>query len=117
MRLSCKLAPYLALILALFVSSFSGRAQDFRGSLIGTVNDSSGGRIPSAVIIIQARESSMERRATSDNRGEFRFSDLAPATYRVTVQAPGFADASASVTVSVSSARDITVTMHTASSQ
>jgi outer membrane receptor protein involved in Fe transport len=108
---------YFALMLVLSLSSFSGRAQDFRGSLIGTVNDSSGGRIPSAVIIIQARESSMERRATSDNRGEFRFSDLAPATYRVTVQAPGFADASSFVTVSVSSAREIAVSMHPAPSQ
>ena len=62
MRLSRKLAPYFALILALFVSTFPGRAQDFHGSLIGTVNDSSGGRIPSAVIIIQASESSIERR-------------------------------------------------------
>src|SRR5450755_1175267 len=105
------------LFLTVFLLGLACRAQDFRGSLIGTVNDSSGGRIPSAVIIIQARESSMERRATSDDRGEFRFSDLAPATYRVTVQAPGFADASSFVTVSVSSAREIAVSMHPAPSQ
>ena len=37
-------------------------AQDFRGSLVGTVNDTSGARVPSAVIIIQASESSIERR-------------------------------------------------------
>jgi hypothetical protein len=117
MRFNRTPKPYFALIFALSLSPFPGRAQDFRGSLIGTVNDSSGGRIPSAVIIIQARESSMERRATSDNRGEFRFSDLAPATYRVTVEAPGFADASSFVTVSVSSAREIAVSMHPAPSQ
>ena len=108
---------YFALILTLSFAPFFCRAQDFHGSLIGTVKDSSGARIPSAAIVLQARESSVERRAKSDDRGEFRFSDLAPATYRVTVQAPGFADASSTVTVSVSSARDITVTMHPAPSQ
>ncbi len=102
------------LILAL---AFPGWAQDFRGSLIGNVNDTSGARIPSAVIILRASESSIERRTQSDDRGEFRFSDLAPASYRVTVQASGFADAVSTVTVNVSSARDITVTLNPAPAQ
>ncbi len=105
---------YFALILA-FV--FPGQAQDFRGSLIGNVSDTSGARIPSAVILIRANESSLKRQTASDGRGEFRFSDLAPATYRVTVQAPGFADAISTVSVSVSSAREITVTLNPAPSQ
>jgi hypothetical protein len=105
--------PHLLLILAL---SFC-RAQDFHGSLAGSVSDSSGGRIPSAVIALRASESSRERQAKSDSRGEFRFSDLAPGVYRVTVHAPGFADARSTVSVSVSSARQITVTMNPAPSQ
>ncbi len=117
MRLNRNLKCYFALIFALSLAPFLCRAQDFRGSLFGTINDTSGGRIPSAAIVIQASEYSMERRAHSDGRGEFRFSDLAPATYRVTVQATGFADASSIVKVSVSSARDVIVTMHPAPSQ
>jgi hypothetical protein len=110
-------ARYLALILALIVSTFSGRAQDFHGSLVGTVSDTSGARVPSAVIIIQASESSLERRATANDSGEFRLADLTPGTYRVTVQAPGFADASSTVIVSVSTARYISVVLNPASSQ
>jgi hypothetical protein len=117
MRLRRKPGSYFPLVLAFFFATFPCHAQDFHGSLIGTVNDSSGGRIPSAVIIIQAIESSMERRAKSDDRGEFRLADLAPGNYRVTVQAPGFADANSTVTVSVSTVRDITVVMNPAASQ
>src|SRR5580692_8768207 len=117
MRFPPNPAPYFAVILALIVSTFSGRAQDFHGSLVGTVSDPSGARVPSAVIIIQASESSIERRANSNDRGEFRLADLAPGTYRVTVQAPGFADANSTVTVSVSTVRDISVVLNPASSQ
>src|SRR6202162_2927046 len=117
MRIPRSFRSYFVLILALSFAVFPSKAQDFRGSLIGTVNDASGARIPSAVIIIQASESSIERRATSNARGEFRFADLTPTTYHVSVQAPGFADANSTVTVSVSSARDITVVMNPAASQ
>ena len=104
---------YFALILTLSLAP----AQDFRGSLVGTVNDSSGARVPGAAIAIKASEWSMERQTKSDDRGEFRFSDLAPASYEVSVQAAGFADAKSTVIVSVSSTREITVTMNPAASQ
>ncbi len=107
----------LFLFLAIFLAPLLATAQDFHGSLLGTVNDSSGGRIPSATILLRSVESPVERRASSNDRGEFRFSDLAPATYRVSVQAPGFADADSTVTVSVSSARDISVILYPAASQ
>ena len=117
MRLPRNSAAYFALILALCVSTFPCRAQDFHGSLVGTVSDASGARVPSAVIIIQASESSMERRANTNDRGEFRLADLAPGNYRVTVQAPGFADANSTVIISVSTVRDISVVLNPASSQ
>jgi hypothetical protein len=97
--------PFLALSLA---------AQDFRGSLVGTVTDASGGRIRDAVIGLHAAGSSLERQASSDARGEFRFDDLSPGPYRVTVKAPGFAEASSSVAVVVSSTREIAVTLNPA---
>ena len=114
MRLPRNSIYYLVLILA---PSSPGWTQDFRGSLIGNINDTSGARVPSAVITIRASDSSIERQTKSDDRGEFRFSDLAPANYRVTVQASGFADAVSTVTVNVSSVRDITVTLNPAPSQ
>ena len=92
-------------------------AQDFRGSLVGTVSDASGARVPSAAVRLLAHASGIARQATSDTRGEFRLSDLPPGTYRLTVQSPGFTDAVAIVTVDVRSEREVTVTMHPAPAQ
>jgi len=92
-------------------------AQDFRGSLVGAVHDSSGGRVPSAEVSLRAAESSLERQTKSDSRGEFRFDDLLPGPYRLTVRAPGFAEASSTVTVVVSSVRDVSVTLNLASAR
>jgi hypothetical protein len=101
-----------------FCAAFAPRiaAQGFRGSLIGMVEDSSGARVPAATIAIRSAESAgAERRIVADGHGNFRFDDLLPGAYEVTVQAPGFAAAHAEVTVEVSSARSVTVTMRPAS--
>jgi len=92
-------------------------AQSFRGSVVGAIVDSSGARVPSAEILLQATESSLERQTKSDTRGEFRFNDLLPGAYKVTVRAPGFADAISTVTVSVSFAREISVTLNPAANR
>ena len=106
-----------ALLFSLFLAPVFSFAQDFHGSLLGNVNDSSGGRVPSATIVLRSTESSAERRVSSDNRGEFRFSDLAPGAYRMTVRAPGFANAVSTVSVAVSTARQISVILYPAPSQ
>ena len=87
------------------------RAQSPRGSVRGTVQDATGARIPAAKISAQALDSSMVREATSEDRGEFRIDDLLPGNYRITVNAAGFLPAQADVLVSVSSVRDVTVTL------
>jgi hypothetical protein len=81
------------------------------GSLRGVVQDASGGRIASAAISIQAKESTLQRSTTTDDRGEFRIDELPPGTYQVNVNATGFAMARADARISVSTVRDITVTM------
>jgi hypothetical protein len=91
------------------------QAQNSRGSLRGTVQDAAGGRIASATIVVQLSGSSVERRASSEERGEFRLDDLLPGNYRVTVSAKGFAPAQAEVAVAVANVREIAVTMKPAS--
>jgi hypothetical protein len=86
-------------------------AQNPRGSLRGTVQDTTGARVQSAKIELRSVNSSVEREATSEERGEFRIDDLLPGDYRVTVTAKGFAQAQAEVSVAVSFVRDITVTL------
>ena len=93
------------------------KAQDFRGSLVGAVVDSSGARVPSADVHLMAAESSIERKTTTDSSGEFRFSDLLAGTYQLTVKAPGFAEASSTVVVNVSSDREVEVTLKPAAAQ
>ncbi len=99
------LRPYFAL------------AQGFRGSLVGTVADASGGRVQAADLLLRSDASGTERHAVSNDRGEFRFDDLSPAPYVLVVKAPGFAAAESTVTVVVASVRNIEVTMHPASVQ
>ena len=75
------------------------------------VEDSSGGRIASATVRVEARASSLARETTSDSRGEFRLDDLLPGRYQLSVSAKGFSAAHSEVTVVVSSVRDVSVTL------
>jgi hypothetical protein len=101
---------FLTIIALVFAAQFAP-AQDFHGSLVGTVQDVSGARIPSAKVVIRASESSIERQASSDAGGEFRLDDLLPGMYHVAVDAAGFAQASSDVRVVVSSVQHLTVTL------
>ncbi len=103
-----------ALACVLIFSCFL-HAQNPRGSLRGTVEDPSGARIPRAAIVLHSAGSSLERRAGTEDRGEFRIDDLNPGTYEITVSAAGFANAAADVTIAVSSVREISVTLKPAS--
>jgi len=100
------------LFLSLALLPWIVQAQDFRGSLAGTVTDASGGRVQSADVSVQATESSLERQTKSDSRGEFRFDNLLPGNYRLIVRARGFAEASSNVAVAVSSVREVSVTLN-----
>ncbi len=53
----------------------------------------------------------MKREAQSEDRGEFRVDGLPPGKYQVVVNASGFAEANAEVSVEVSSVREVTVTL------
>ena len=87
------------------------RTQDFRGSIVGEVADASGARIPSAKIVARSLQTSFERQAISNEQGEFRLADLPPGPYRLTVSAPGFADANSDVSAVVSAVQDVSVTL------
>src|SRR5580658_10875165 len=81
---------------------------------MGTVSDGSGGEIASAELSLKSVGSEVERVATSDSHGAFRFAALLPGDYEVRVKAAGFTDAQATVTVAISSTREIRITMQVA---
>jgi hypothetical protein len=58
-------------------------------SLRGTVTDPSGATVPGAVV--QLRGPGRERRAKTDDAGQYSFPSLAPGRYQVRVNAKGFA--------------------------
>lgn len=99
------------LLSALCLYAVCLQAQNSRGSLRGVVQDASGARVPSAKIVVQASGSSIRREAVSEDRGEFRLDDLLPGAYHITVNAAGFSQAQADISVPVSSVRDVTVTL------
>jgi len=110
------LVRYLFFVLLALCPS-SAPAQSFRGSLFGTVADISGGRIAGADVLLRSGSSGVERKAVTNDRGEFRFDDLSPAPYLLAVTAPGFAEAQSTVTVVVASVREIVVTLNPAAVQ
>jgi len=98
---------FAAMLLAALVSV----AQTPSGSLRGVIDDGRGNRIASATITVHLHASSFARTVTSDAQGNFRMDDLAPGTYKVSVTANGFGDATAEVSIQVSSIREIAVAM------
>ena len=111
-RFSNILSMYLAVAIFLSISfSLFLSAQNPNGALRGEVQDTSSARVPGAQVKVQSNGSSMSREVTADERGEFRVDGLPPGSYRVTVTARGFADATANVNVAVSLVRDLTVAL------
>ena len=108
---------HLFLLIFLILCPSFARAQGFSGALVGTVADTGGGHIQAADILLRSVSPGIERQAVTNNRGEFRFGDLPPASYLLTVKVRGFADAQSTVTVVVASVRDVAVTMNPASVQ
>lgn len=105
---------HIQILLIACLAAATSQAQDFRGSLVGFVRDTSGARVPAAKVAIESVASSLTRETSTDNAGEFRFDDLLPGEYRVSVRAKGMAQAAATVSVEVSFARQVVVTMNPA---
>ena len=71
----------------LFLTAFS-HAQEYRGTLSGTVTDPSGAVIPGAAVTAKSGEQTYN--VKSDKAGRFVIPFAQPNTYEITVKAPGF---------------------------
>ena len=65
-------------------------AQDFRGSIIGRVNDSSGARLPGATVTATNTATNVGSTTTTNNDGSYSILYLTPGTYSVAVELAGF---------------------------
>ena len=88
------------------------RAQNPSGSLLVTVQDSSGARVAGASVSLTQEKFAISRAGKTDAQGETRFESLQPGSYTIAVNASGFAEKTAAVIVAVSSQPVLVVTVH-----
>src|SRR5262245_59169637 len=106
-----KVISLIALCLAL---SFPVRAQVQSGTIAGVVHDEQGGVLPGVTVAL----SSVDRTATfvTETDGRFRFLNLPPGTYTLTVTLSGFTKlVREDIVISVGTNVDLPLTMKVAS--
>ena len=79
----------LALVLCACFS-MSALAQETTGGLQGTVKDPSGAIVPGAKVVVTGTALVGSKEAQTDGSGYYRFANLPPGTYTLTVTAKGF---------------------------
>src|SRR5713101_5494224 len=65
-------------------------SQSFYGSIVGTVNDSTGAAVPQASVTLTNAGTSERRASQTDDQGSYRFVNLIPGSYRLEVERTGF---------------------------
>src|SRR5689334_24843320 len=65
-------------------------AQTVTGSILGTVLDPAEAVVPNAPVTLKDNDTGSTRMTTTDSSGLFRFLNVPPATYSVSISAKGF---------------------------
>ncbi len=91
----------LALLFAFCLATVANAQTTTQGGIAGTVTDPSGAVIPNATVSIKNDQTAATSTATTNKTGYYQFSLLPPATYTVTISAPGFQKATRTATVAV----------------
>jgi len=81
----------LLAIAAMIFISVGLQAQETTGGLQGTVKDANTAVVPKALVELTGSSLVGSRKVETDGAGNYRFSNLPPGTYAVTVKSPGFA--------------------------
>jgi hypothetical protein len=90
MRFNLSMLRFLSFSLVLAFSGMAVRSQSDRGTIAGTVLDSSGGVVADATITVTSTETGANYGATTGPTGGFRIQDVRVGTYDVSASAPGF---------------------------
>jgi hypothetical protein len=80
----------LLLLMLLFAGGLTAAAQNFRGSINGTVTDKTGAALSNASVTVTDVNTGATHNTVSSSSGEFAFEDLPVGTYTITVTASGF---------------------------
>jgi Carboxypeptidase regulatory-like domain/TonB dependent receptor len=96
----------LVVVLSILLITIALTAQTFRGSLQGTVTDSTGAVVPGAAVKVSSLDTGLVRNTTTNDQGNYSVSELPIGEYSVTISKAGFKDASLSrVPINVGSAQ------------
>jgi hypothetical protein len=86
----CCAAMVTLLLVALATAAAPAWAQTFRGTILGTVTDSTGASIVGAKVVIRNVDTGVERTTETNDAGQYRVPELQVGTYEVTVTKGGF---------------------------
>jgi hypothetical protein len=98
MKASVFVSRFVWLWVGVLLLAASSKAQ-FTGNIEGLVTDPTGATVASAKIVLVNVATQVSATTTSDAAGNYRFLSLAPGTYKVTVEATGFARTEATATL------------------
>jgi hypothetical protein len=80
----------LAAVFFLSALAINGNAQTFRGTILGTVTDTSGAAVSGATVSVKNTGTGLLRTVTTDDYGNYSTPELPIGTYSVTVEKSGF---------------------------
>ena len=80
----------LSLLLCLSLAAFNAYSQAVNGTLVGTIDDTSGGVVAGAKISLLATQTGLSFQSQSNASGNYSFTNLAPGIYKMEVELNGF---------------------------
>jgi len=80
----------LGFAIALIACIGTAHAQTVAGAVSGLILDPSGAPVPGATVTLTRQETGAQKSATSDARGEFTITAVAPGEYRLEAEHQGF---------------------------
>ena len=78
------------IVLLALCAAIPAAAQDFRGAIIGRINDSSGARLPGVTVTATNTATNVASTTTTNSDGSYTILYLTPGTYTVSVELSGF---------------------------
>ncbi|PYV03561.1 MAG: hypothetical protein DMG26_09290, partial [Acidobacteria bacterium] len=85
-----KEAAIASFLFVLLLTTRLGFSQAITGDILGTVQDPSGGAVPGAQVALTAVDTAVAHTATTDDAGNYLFSQLKPGHYRLQASKEGF---------------------------
>src|ERR1700730_7469011 len=80
----------LMIIALIVLAGAPGKAQTFRGTILGTVTDATGAAVPGAMVTVHNVDTGLLRTTETQGDGSYRVPELQIGTYDVTVEKTGF---------------------------